>query len=72
MSTKKQKWPASFEIPAEGMLGLLAYGAEGLIAWREKRAAVEGIDWREKLARELSEDTGTAESNSNNDKHQDE
>lgn len=45
-----------FEIPADGMLGLLAIGAHGIIDWREKRAAVYGSDWREKLARELAEE----------------
>ena len=54
------------------MLGLLAYGAEGLIVWRKKREAVEGIDWREKLARELSEGAGAGESNSNDNNHQNE
>lgn len=72
MSVKKQKLPVSIEIPAEGMLGLLAYGAEGLIVWRKKREAVEGIDWREKLARELSEGAGAGESNSNDNNHQNE
>lgn len=43
------------EIPAEGALGLLAYGAQGLLDWRQKRAQVEGADWRDKLAAELSE-----------------
>ncbi len=47
-----------FEIPAEGMLGLLAYGADGLLAWREKREQVEGKDWRKKLAAELSGNAG--------------
>ena len=28
------------EIPVEGSLGLLALGARGIIAWREKRAEV--------------------------------
>jgi hypothetical protein len=49
-----------FEIPTEGMLGLLAYGAEGLLAWREKRAQIEGKDWRKKLAAELSVQAGDA------------
>lgn len=29
-----------FEVPAEGSLGLLALGAIGLIAWREKRKEI--------------------------------
>ena len=28
---------AVYDIPAEGSLGLLALGARGVIAWREKR-----------------------------------
>jgi hypothetical protein len=45
------------EIPAEGALGLLAYGAKGLLDWRKKRSQVEGADWRDRLAAELSEQT---------------
>ncbi len=29
-----------FDIPEEGSLGLLALGAKGLMAWRQKRKAV--------------------------------
>ncbi|MBW8051164.1 MAG: hypothetical protein FVQ77_12655 [Cytophagales bacterium] len=29
------------EVPVEGSLGLLALGAKGLLAWREKREKVE-------------------------------
>lgn len=29
-----------FEVPAEGSLGLLALGAVGLIAWREKKKEI--------------------------------
>ena len=29
-----------FDIPEQGSLGLLALGAKGLIAWRQKRKAV--------------------------------
>lgn len=43
----------NFEIPAEGMLGLLALGATGLTAWRTRRAEIEGRDWRDKIARRL-------------------
>jgi len=34
----------TYEVPAEGSLGLLALGYRGLIAWREaqKKAKVEG------------------------------
>jgi len=54
MMKKRQTIQRPFDIPAEGMLGLLALGAEGLVAWREKRAAVYGQDWRDKLAAELA------------------
>jgi hypothetical protein len=30
---------SDFEVPMEGSLGLLALGAKGLIAWRQKRMA---------------------------------
>ena len=30
-----------FEIPANGCLGILAIGARGIIAWRQKRAESE-------------------------------
>ena len=30
----------SIEIPVEGSLGLLAYGAQGIKAWRKKRKEV--------------------------------
>ena len=43
-------------IPADGALGLLAHGDVALEAWRRKRAAVEGDDWRERLARRLAEE----------------
>ncbi len=46
--------PASFEIPKEGSLGLLALGYRGLVAWR----AVRGRDWiaeRKKEHDELTE-----------------
>ncbi len=29
------------EIPVEGSLGILAYGAQGLDAWRKKKSEVE-------------------------------
>lgn len=54
MTTKQKKTEFSFDIPADGMLGLLALGADGLTAWREKRAAVYGEDWRQKLSEELA------------------
>lgn len=41
-------------IPVDGALGLLAYGDIALIAWREKRARIDGLDWRRKLAHELA------------------
>ena len=40
-------------VPVDGALGLLAYGDIGLVAWRRKRAEVDGLDWRQKLAEEL-------------------
>lgn len=42
------------EIPADGALGLLAYGDLALEAWRDKRTAVEGADWRERIAAEAA------------------
>ncbi len=42
------------DVPADGALGLLAYGDIGLAAWRNKRAQVEGTKWRQKLAEELN------------------
>ncbi|MBU0960191.1 MAG: hypothetical protein KKD01_14360 [Proteobacteria bacterium] len=42
------------DVPVDGALGLLAYGDIGLQVWRDKRTELEGDDWREKLARELS------------------
>ena len=42
------------DVPIDGALGLLAYGDIGLVAWRDKRAQVEGANWRQKLAEELS------------------
>lgn len=42
------------DVPVDGALGLLAYGDIGLRVWRHKRTELEGVDWREKLARELS------------------
>lgn len=40
---KKEK---EFEIPIEGSLGLLALGARGLLAWREKRDANQNSEAR--------------------------
>ena len=36
-NSAKTAQPATFEIPAEGSLGLLALGAIGIKAWRKKR-----------------------------------
>ena len=54
-------------IPAEGALGLLAYGDVALEAWRRKRAEVEGDDWRERLARRLAEEQAALELGSEED-----
>jgi len=35
MAEKSEK--LSFEIPVQGSLGILAFGAQGLRAWRKKR-----------------------------------
>lgn len=45
-------------VPADGALGLLAYGDLGLMAWRKKRAEVEGQNWRARLAEELQWEEG--------------
>ncbi len=37
MEKKKSKEEISMDIPVKGSLGLLAYGAKGIIAWREVR-----------------------------------
>lgn len=36
-NSEKNTKPITFEIPAEGSLGLLALGAVGIKAWRKKR-----------------------------------
>ena len=48
-------------LPVDGALGLLAHGDLGLTAWRERRAALLGPDWRARLAHELAQEARALE-----------